>query len=180
MHSIQYIYTNVNKKTSAGLYIGRFQPFHLGHLSAIKQALKKVTKLYIAIGSSQYSGESKNPFTAKERKTMIELTLKKEKLSGRCKIFEIPDIHNNKQWVAHVRAIIPPFKYVFLGNYGLVYKLFKEEGKAELIHIKHEVDISATRIRQAMKNDKKWRNMVNEESIKYLESINAVKRLQKI
>ena len=38
-----------------GLYVGRFQPFHLGHLEAIKHILKKVDTVIIAIGSAQYS-----------------------------------------------------------------------------------------------------------------------------
>ncbi|HDM88409.1 MAG TPA: nicotinamide-nucleotide adenylyltransferase, partial [Candidatus Bathyarchaeota archaeon] len=38
-----------------GLFIGRFQPPHLGHLHAIKQALEECDELIIVIGSSQYS-----------------------------------------------------------------------------------------------------------------------------
>ena len=73
--------SNVN-----GLCIGRFQPFHLGHLSAIKQALKKVDKLYIGIGSSQYDHEEYNPFTAEERREMIQRALEENGLSDRCEI----------------------------------------------------------------------------------------------
>ncbi|HLN89981.1 MAG TPA: adenylyltransferase/cytidyltransferase family protein, partial [Candidatus Binatia bacterium] len=50
-----------------GLYVGRFQPFHLGHLDAIKYVLKEVDELVIVIGSAQYSHNSNNPFTAGER-----------------------------------------------------------------------------------------------------------------
>jgi len=46
-----------------GLIIGRFQPFHNGHLYAIKNALKKVDELVIAIGSSQYVNTEDNPFS---------------------------------------------------------------------------------------------------------------------
>lgn len=54
-----------------GLLIGRFQPFHMGHLSAVKFALSQVEKLWIGIGSSNKSHEKRNPFTADERKEMI-------------------------------------------------------------------------------------------------------------
>lgn len=33
-----------------GLFVGRFQPFHLGHLHVIKELLEKVDELIIAIG----------------------------------------------------------------------------------------------------------------------------------
>ncbi len=42
-----------------GLLIGRFQPFHLGHLEAFRFALSKVDKLWIGIGSSNKSSEKK-------------------------------------------------------------------------------------------------------------------------
>jgi len=62
------------KNMTTGLFIGRFQPFHLGHLSDIKDALKEVDELVIAIGSSQHSGTKENPFSTEERIKMIEDT----------------------------------------------------------------------------------------------------------
>ena len=45
-----------------GLLIGRFQPFHLGHIEAILFALSKVDKLWIGIGSSNKSSEKESVF----------------------------------------------------------------------------------------------------------------------
>ena len=50
-----------------GLLIGRFQPFHLGHLNAVEYALKNVDILWIVVGSADKSHEYRNPFTAGER-----------------------------------------------------------------------------------------------------------------
>ena len=69
-----------------GLLIGRFQPFHLGHLEAVIFALSKVEKLYIGIGSSNKSNEKRNPFTADERKNMI-LSSINEELSKRVEVY---------------------------------------------------------------------------------------------
>ena len=54
-----------------GLLIGRFQPFHLGHLSALRFALPKVDKLWLGLGSSNKPIEKNNPFSIEERKKMI-------------------------------------------------------------------------------------------------------------
>jgi len=51
-----------------GLLIGRFQPFHLGHLEALKFASSKVDNLWLGLGSSNKSIEKSNPFSAEERK----------------------------------------------------------------------------------------------------------------
>ena len=54
-----------------GLLIGRFQPFHLGHLEALQFALSKVDKLWVGLGSSNKPPQKSNPFSAEERKKMI-------------------------------------------------------------------------------------------------------------
>ena len=54
-----------------GLLIGRFQPFHLGHLDAILFGLSRAENLFIGIGSSNRYNEKKNPFSAEERREMI-------------------------------------------------------------------------------------------------------------
>ncbi|ABK78173.1 hypothetical protein CENSYa_1551 [Cenarchaeum symbiosum A] len=35
-----------------GLLIGRFQPFHLGHLAAVRFALSRADRVWLGIGSS--------------------------------------------------------------------------------------------------------------------------------
>ncbi len=64
-----------------GLYVGRFQPFHLGHLGAVKAVLKEVDELVIVIGSAQYSHNLNNPFTAGERLVMIRRALQEAKVN---------------------------------------------------------------------------------------------------
>ncbi|MEM3079801.1 MAG: adenylyltransferase/cytidyltransferase family protein, partial [Thermoproteota archaeon] len=53
--------------SSRGLFIGRFQPFHLGHLKAVEYIINRVDEVIIGIGSAQYSHTLENPFTAGER-----------------------------------------------------------------------------------------------------------------
>jgi bifunctional NMN adenylyltransferase/nudix hydrolase len=54
-----------------GVYIGRFQPFHLGHLHVVRQALMHVDRLLILIGSSGEPRTSDNPWNERERSNMI-------------------------------------------------------------------------------------------------------------
>lgn len=54
-----------------GVFIGRFQPFHQGHLHNIKHGLAYCQKLIILIGSAYRSRSIKNPFTFEERQKMI-------------------------------------------------------------------------------------------------------------
>ena len=60
------------------LFIGRFQPFHKGHLKIIQNISKEYDEIIIGIGSSQYGHALENPFTIDERITMIIKTLEKK------------------------------------------------------------------------------------------------------
>ena len=57
------------------VFIGRFQPFHKGHLHNIIQALKFSDRILINIGSSFNAPNIKNPFTFEQRKQMIKSDL---------------------------------------------------------------------------------------------------------
>ncbi|MEK7065274.1 MAG: nicotinamide-nucleotide adenylyltransferase [Patescibacteria group bacterium] len=127
------------------LFIGRFQPFHSGHLDAIKQISEK--EIIIGIGSSQYSGTDDNPYSFEERKKMIEQAL--TGLDINYKIVAVPDIHDAKNWVAHVEKIVGRFNIVYTGN-DLVRRLF-EEKKYKVKSIKININISGTELRKKMK-----------------------------
>ena len=76
-----------------GLLIGRFQPFHFGHLEAFRFALSKVDKLWVGLGSSNIPTQKNDPFSAEERKKMILSSIDE---SMKNKISTIPDFFNEK------------------------------------------------------------------------------------
>ncbi|MEK6949007.1 MAG: nicotinamide-nucleotide adenylyltransferase, partial [Nanoarchaeota archaeon] len=98
-----------------GLFIGRFQPFHLGHLQDIKDALKEVDELLIGIGSSNEERTKENPFTVNERVKMADSVLLKNGIS-KYFIFPIPDFNDDDKWVQHIEKNLPKFDVVYTGN----------------------------------------------------------------
>jgi bifunctional NMN adenylyltransferase/nudix hydrolase len=54
-----------------GVLIGRFEPYHSGHLSLTRFALQNVEELIIILGSCNVARSIKNPWSADERKEMI-------------------------------------------------------------------------------------------------------------
>lgn len=134
-----------------GLFIGRFQPFHFGHLSVIETILKETDRLIIGIGSSQYEGHEENPYSASLRREMIEAALRDagvppEKYS----IVEIPDINNYPAWPKHVRTLTGPFDALWTGS-AIVRDLFEMHDKTEIHWIVPTLKISATDIRAKLK-----------------------------
>ena len=104
------------------LFIGRFQPFHKGHIYCVKKLLKSFDEVIIVVGSAQESRTKKNPFTAGERVEMIRLSFKSE--LSRILILPVPDINNHLYWVSHILSYVPKFDEVYSNN-ELVLELFK-------------------------------------------------------
>lgn len=59
------------KPFDLAVIIGRFQPFHLGHLVALQAAAKVAPRVLVLVGSTRIARNTKNPFTFEERAAMI-------------------------------------------------------------------------------------------------------------
>ena len=116
------------KNVRRGVLVGRFQPFHFGHLSVLKYALERVDEVILVIGSPQLSHSIDNPFTAGERLFMLKKALHEAEVkTERYYIVHAPDVHNNAIWVAFLVSLCPPFHIVYSNN-PLVKRLFCEAG----------------------------------------------------
>lgn len=160
-----------------GLLIGRYQPFHKGHLEVLKEVLGKCDELIIGIGSAQESHTLENPFTAGERIEMIRRCLSK-KDRGRTIIIPIADINRYAIWVSHVRSQIPPFDVVFTNN-PLTKSLFIEKGfKVQPMHIYDREKYSGTEIRRRMMEGDNWESLVPKQMLSYLRKLDGASRLK--
>ena len=168
----------MKKKASRALFVGRFQPFHLGHLHATKYILKRADELVIAVGSAQYSHTLENPFTAGERVTMIRLALNEAKIdpAAYC-IIPVPDVNVHKVWVAHVSSYTPSFDMVFT-NEPLTSRLFKEAGfKVEGIPFFDRDIYSATEIRRRILANENWKQLVQKAVARFIMAIHGSERI---
>jgi len=163
-----------------GLFIGRFQPFHNGHLKGIEWALKRCDELIIAVGSTQRSFDRMDLFTAGERIEMIRRALKASKLDGRCIIIPVSDINNNALWVSHLTSLCPEFQLVFSNN-PLVKLLFSEGGVKVLeVPLFERKRCDGTYIRKLMLSGKKWKELVPSEVADFIAESKGVERLRSI
>lgn len=160
------------------LFVGRFQPFHNGHLHAIKKIAKDAEKVFIVIGSSQYANTEENPFSAEEREEMVKRALDKEGINNYA-IYKAPDVNDDAKWASHVCSFVPDFDAVYSGN-KLVQKLFKAYGK-KIIPVKHvnRGKLSGTEIREKIKKNLEWKLFLPESVSEYIMKIGGDERIKK-
>lgn len=100
-----------SKKYTHAVFIGRFQPFHKGHLSSLKFAESIADNVIILIGSSFSPRTIKNPFTFEERKGQIISALYSENYNvSSFSILPLSDYpYSNNSWIKDVQEITSTF-----------------------------------------------------------------------
>ena len=162
-----------------GLLIGRFQPFHLGHLDAVLFGLSKSENLFIGIGSSNRFNERKNPFSAKERREMIVSSIEPSTID-RIKIFDIPDVDDHEKWTFEIDQIVPKYGAVFT-NDEFTKTLFEKRNIDVIpVVLKDREKFSGTNVRELIADDKNWQDLVPRGTRNVLEKINAKERLKNL
>jgi nicotinamide-nucleotide adenylyltransferase len=169
------------KMVRRGVFVGRFQPFHKGHLEVIKNIMDEVDELVIIVGSSQYSHRLDNPFTAGERIIMIRRALDEEGIQlSRIWIIPVPDVHQHSLWVSQIVGYSPKFDVVYT-NEPLTSRLFSEAGfrVESMPFIKREVYL-ATEIRKRMLAGENWKELVPSSVAEFIEEIDGDARLREL
>lgn len=152
----------MTKKLDYIVFIGRFQPFHIGHSDVVQQALKLAEKVIIIIGSLDKSPDIRNPLSSHAREKIIRSVFNE---------FDYPEVivrhqhdhtYNEAKWLASIQntvanctvsggwtdKIIPPF--IGLIGYDKDHTTFylNKFPHWETIIAEQPHDINATRIRE--------------------------------
>jgi len=163
-----------------GLYIGRFQPYHLGHEAVLRQISRDLEEVVIAIGSAQESHTPENPFTAGERTEMIYAALGRARLREKCYVVPVMDINRNSVWVSHLQSMVPRFEVVYSNN-PLVIRLFGEAGvEVREVSMYQRSLYSGTAIRSLMREGGDWMSLVPVPVASFITKIGGTDRLASV
>ena len=166
----------------AAAMIGRFQPFHLGHLELVRQVLDENDEIVILIGSSQTNYTLKNPFTAGERVWMIRDTLIESKIDmSKVYLINANDDENNAKWFSNIRSLSPPFNVLYTGNNFIRTLLKKESVLIKDPKLFKESLLKGSMIRKLiLENNVKWEELVSKSVRTIFREIDAVERIRNI
>ena len=97
----------MSKKYDTLVLIGRFQPFHTAHLLLASRATALADKLVFICGSANQPRTYKNPFTFRERYSMIYEATRGFGGALTVSIEANPDtIYNDQAWAVRVQALV--------------------------------------------------------------------------
>lgn len=145
--------------TDRGLFLGRFQPLHLGHLDAVQRLAAEHDELVLAIGSANVSHTPTNPFTGGERVEMCRAALREADLDN-VLVVPVPDLGRNALWAAHVASLVPRFRVLHTNN-PLPARLFREAGyDVAPVPFYDRARFEGTRIRRLLAEGDAWRDLV--------------------
>ena len=166
--------------TRRGLMLGRFQPFHKGHLALTKQILSECDELVIIIGSAQFNFIDKDPFSAGERVLMIHEALEEAGIDlSRCYIIPVANDENNSRWLAYLRSMVPPFDVLYSGNDFVKYLARSQDSNIEIREpVFAEVkEYNGTNIRHLMQDGKPWEHLVPPAVAKVIQQVGGIVRI---
>jgi nicotinamide-nucleotide adenylyltransferase len=169
----------MRKKEVSALLIGRFQPFHSGHMEVVKSIAQECDRMIVGIGSAQLSHTFENPFTAGERHLMISRAFHDEGLDN---YFLVPivDINRYAIWVAHVASLVPPFQAVYTNN-PLTRRLFEEAGyEVRQAPMFNREEYSGSEVRRRIVNGDHWEHLVPKGVAETIHEVKGDERLQEI
>ena len=150
------------------VFIGRFQPIHLGHHRTIKRGLKDHDEFVVGLGSPEKSGTRENPLTAEQRESLIKACFPD------VEIVRIEDEDRGPEgfpdWIDRVRRKTEA-DALLTGN-RIVQEIVRES-EMELLEVEKWRPglYSGSKVRARIREDGRWRELVPGCAVKELEQL---------
>lgn len=164
--------------------IGRFKPLHNGGARLLENICRQAKEVIIGIGSvNKYN--VRNPFTAEESAEMIHSFLN-QRFNNYKVVFvpdfaHIPDYKDGNKWKEHVKKVFGELDYFISGN-NYVSELLKDTYKimhpANIVPKEEWIRLRAAKVRLEMVYGNKWKELVPEPVVNYLEINGIIERFR--
>jgi len=146
------------------VFIGRFQPFHIGHKFVVDAAFEQANHVVVLAGSANRAPDLRNPWSFEDRVEMVKKVYPYETGTKKLIVKPLDDtLYNDEAWTSNVQRIVNetaidlgfdtdnPAKIGLIGhskdNTSYYLKLFPQWAS---VNVPHEVGVfNATDIREA-------------------------------
>ena len=163
-------------KKGIGVYWGRFNPPHEGHLSVIRRFMTD-WKLIVAIGSAERQNTRTDPFSGRERKRMMEAFLLERGIEG-VRVVTVRD-GPSESWALDrlLRTCRPDVLFLSTGKTSLAALA---EPHVRVLRFRRTGAISSTRIRDAIaRGDPSWRALTGQSVARLIVTCDGIRRIRR-
>ncbi|MCL4375156.1 adenylyltransferase/cytidyltransferase family protein [Patescibacteria group bacterium] len=142
------------------LLIGRFQPFHYGHLYLLKKTLSVTDRIIIGIGSANVT-DGNNPYSFVLRQKMINTVIKQEGFTKAViQIVGLDDFPDDQQWLQQLLKNVKSFDVV-VGNNEWTNSILAGAGYPIMrIGYYQRYRYEGVKIRRLMQEGKNWQDRI--------------------
>ncbi len=165
-----------DREARKALFVGRFQPFHKGHLKAVEGIAKRFDMIVIVIGGPAGDEPTlKDPFTFDEREKMMRKALEGRKVDF--ELHMIRDVEDDEKWAEEISK---------LGNFEAAYtrnpwtarclKTLKIPVRKQKNYQRYKH--CGTRIRKRILQGKDWKSLIPREVYEYIREIRGEERIK--
>lgn len=137
----------LSKQSKHAIFLWRFQPFHIGHMSIVDRIFQQdFERLLLIIGSADKSGTDENPWNVQEREEIIRASIPLE-LQEKIDIAGLEDVPDDDVWCENLQHLFSWEVTLFTGN-DWVKNICERHGIQTDWIDSYDIDISGTRIRK--------------------------------
>ena len=145
------------------VFLGRFQPFHIGHFDVVKKALEKSYRVIMIVGSYDKAPDIRNPIDSYARETIIRDTLARHLTPDEyARVYirhQADHTYNEPKWLASIQQTVanitiksgwrdksPRIGVIGYDKDHTTFYLHKFP-QWKTVHVDQEHDVNATQIR---------------------------------
>jgi len=163
------------------LFIGRFQPFHLGHLGAVEWLLERFEEVVVCIGMASESFTWRNPFTAGERLLMIRRSLVERGVDlSRIITVTAPTLEVNTSSLYYMLELAPPVDAIATAN-PVVRMIAAHMGvRCVCPPLLERNRLRGSVVRRLIALGGDWRSLVPSGTASVIEEVDGVERLKRL
>lgn len=93
----------MTKKYDTAVFIGRFQPFHIGHEEVIRKGLEVAKEVIVVVGGANAPPTLRNPLVFDQRKYLIKAVFPQDNV----KVVPVMDYpYDDRKWIAAVKNAV--------------------------------------------------------------------------
>lgn len=162
-------------KKTVGVYWGRFNPPHKGHIALVKKLVKRVDLLIIAVGSAESKNTKRNPFSGDERVEMLKSYLREQHI----KVEDVIAAKDGNSWASSIDNLFEKcgkFDVLFTDHKAIARLV---GNRVKVVSFERRGNISSTLMRDSIAKGEKWENLTGKSVVNLIRRFDGIIRIQR-